>query len=205
MSSTVSRLSTASTAIRTAVKDSYKKVQEIQLMRHHDTYFASANYEGATSEITKDMVNAAFAEANLPTMTSFLSVGTASSASKKTTSQQMVVIKAVSNSDTIVHAEQLLLLTVAHKLHAGTDPMNFSIGGHKIPCSKCLKVLKAFRSAYNDVYGRTVSYHEKAEGQSTKNTSGNARIVALDLSGEFSGVESGSTFGKFLTAYSAAL
>lgn len=66
-----------------------------------------------------------------------------------------------------IHAEQSLLLVLANHLSLGGKARSVNVAGHKVPCDRCLKVLKAFGGAYGTAYHASVNY----EAESGKNNS----------------------------------
>ncbi|HYY96918.1 MAG TPA: DUF4157 domain-containing protein, partial [Pyrinomonadaceae bacterium] len=57
---------------------------------------------------------------------------------------QLIILQGTSTSGTKIHAEQLLLEVLAHRLKAGKVPTQLGIHGTKYACSKCQTALSCF-------------------------------------------------------------
>ncbi|MBN8232829.1 hypothetical protein JYK02_35465 [Corallococcus macrosporus] len=73
----------------------------------------------------------------------------------------------VLSGDGEIHAEQTLLLALANRLFNGLIPTrDVVIRGTKPPCSTCLKVLTAFKKAYQLAYeGRKLEFDATSKGR----------------------------------------
>jgi cytidine deaminase len=78
-----------------------------------------------------------------------------------------------------IHAEQSLLLALASHLSLGGKAHTVNVAGHKLPCDRCLKVLKAFSGAYGTVYQASINY-DNNNAQSAKTNSPTEVITLPD-------------------------
>ena len=206
MSLTVEDLCTASNNLRDYVKDQNRgtEIQEFQMMGLYGTYYIAANYRRASRLIPTDvsLINGAIGWQGK--VKSAVRANSAKVAAGKNTAQQLVIIDGVSDSDTIIHAEQTLLLVLAYKLKDGMTAPNVAIGGCKVPCSKCFTVLTALADAYKQEYKKVLDFNGNRVG--AYNTNGDAKIKKLDLDGIFADDKGKKTFfADMVASYTAAL
>lgn len=206
MSLSVEDLCTASNNLRDYVraKNHGTEIQEFQMMGLYGTYYVAANYRRASRLIPNDSAAINEAIGWQGKVNSTTRAGTAQIAAGKNTAQQLVIVDGVSDNDSIIHAEQTLLLILAHKLKDGMTAPNVAIGGCKVPCSKCYTVLTALADAYKQEYKKVLDFNGNRVG--AYNTDGDAKIKKLDLGGIFEGERGNKTyFADMVAKYAAAV
>jgi hypothetical protein len=92
-----------------------------------------------------------------------------------------------------LHAEQNLLLALAHYLQSGGRPGNVIIAGRADPCATCKKVLNAFALTYAHCGFGTITHRDMGQGQARS-------VGALNLRDHFRGTS--GDFKTFVDYYS---
>jgi len=193
-----------------------KKVEEIQAMYVGGNVVISSNYPDELSAIEER-----FRRANDRAKTQaavegiggvfgplFGNVTTSSTSSSALAAARglgggvgrLIILQGASEGGSRFHAEQNLLLVLAHYLNGlsggGAAPADVEIRGIKPPCDTCAPVLAAFNTAYRAVYHHTINFStDPGEGR------GGSSIYKLDLKDRFPSAS--GNFATFVDTYDA--
>jgi hypothetical protein len=190
-----------------------KKIEEIQAMYMGGNVVISSNYpaelDGVIGQFSRAN-NRGKAQAAVEAMGGtfgalFEHIQTASTSSNAASAGaglrggggRLIILSGASSDSVRFHAEQNLLLVLAHYLNAGGGaPALVEIRGIKNPCDTCARVFAAFNTAYQTAYGQTINFSRGAgEGRA------GSAISKLDLKQIFPSAS--GNFATFVDTYHA--
>jgi hypothetical protein len=174
-------------------------IQEVQMMNiaTWTRYFVSSNFAVEMGALPADLTNF-----GLPA-----GLGTASATDAKVAAgkapKSLVQLKGLSSDDNIIHAEQALLMMLAHRISGGAGAGTVTVAGRMSPCSVCREVLGAFSHAYDVVYGQRLFYNTATDGRDNHRK---LEIKTLSLATfKTDNAYANTTFASFVTNYESYL
>jgi hypothetical protein len=190
-----------------------KTVEEVQAMYMDGNVVISSNYPAELTGVMEQFRranDAAKAQAAVQTIGGvfgalFADVQSASTSSNAASAAgglrggggKLIILSGASSDSVRFHAEQNLLLVLAHYLNnGGGAPALVEIRGIKNPCATCAKVFTAFNAAYQAVYHQTINF----SGAAGEGRAGSA-ISKLDLKEIFPSAS--GNFATFVDTYHA--